>query len=53
MLAAERENVAVISSNRMVGRLTRLARHLRDPAEKVVFATMEEEFYELDLNLFS
>lgn len=42
-------NVRVIPPSRMFGRLTGTARHLADPARKVVFATMEEGFYEVDV----
>src|SRR6478736_4825523 len=41
--------VRVISPDSMYGRLTGLARHLTDPAGKVVFATMEEGIYEVDV----
>ena len=34
----------------MFGRPTGLARHLTDPANKILFATMEEGFYEVDVH---
>lgn len=43
-------NVRVISSKDMPGRLTGTARHLFDPENKVYFASMEEGFYEVDVN---
>jgi hypothetical protein len=42
-------NVRAIAYDRMFGRPTGLARHLTDPAGKIVFATMEEGFYEVDV----
>jgi hypothetical protein len=42
--------VRVIPYNKMVGRLTGTAAHLTDPANKVYYATMEEGFYEVDVN---
>jgi hypothetical protein len=42
-------NVRVITPQQMFGRHTGLARHLADPAGKIVFATMEEGFYEVDV----
>ncbi|MCU0783578.1 MAG: hypothetical protein MUF81_05920 [Verrucomicrobia bacterium] len=42
-------SVRVISWTNMFGRLTGLARHLTDPANKIVFATMEEGIYEVDV----
>jgi len=41
--------VRVISYTNLFGRPTGLARHLTDPANKIVFATMEEGFYEVDV----
>ena len=41
--------VRTIPYSRMFGRPTGVARHLTDPAGKVVFATMEEGFYEVDV----
>jgi len=41
--------VRTISFQKMPGRLTGVARHLTDPAEKVYFATMEEGLYEVDV----
>jgi|WetSurMetagenome_2_1015567.scaffolds.fasta_scaffold00532_11 hypothetical protein len=43
-------NIKVISSNIMPGRLTGNARHLADPEGKIYYATMEEGFYEADVN---
>ena len=34
----------------MPGRITAVARHLKDPANKVYFATMEQGFYEVDVH---
>ncbi|EAQ79059.1 hypothetical protein [Blastopirellula marina] len=45
---AERQ-VRVIPPTEMYGRLTGVARHLTDPAGKLYFATMEEGFYEVDV----
>ena len=42
-------NVRVITPQQMFGRLTGLARHLTDPAGKIVYATMEEGIYEVDV----
>ena len=42
-------SVRVISYTNMFGRHTGIARHLTDPAGKVVFATMEEGIYEVDV----
>ena len=44
------KNVRVISPKKLFGRLTGIARHLSDPTNKVYYATMEEGFYELDVN---
>ncbi len=41
--------VRVIPYTRMYGRHTGVARHLTDPTNKVVFATMEEGFYEVNV----
>jgi len=41
--------VRVVSPEVMPGRLTGVARHLEEPERKVYIATMEEGFYELDL----
>ena len=41
--------VRVIPYDKMFGRHTGVARHLTDPAGKVVFATMEEGIYEVDV----
>lgn len=43
-------NVRSIPHGRMPGRLTANARHLTDPAGKIYYATMEEGFYEVDVN---
>ncbi len=43
-------NVRTIPIAEMFGRLTGTARHLTDPANKVYYATMEEGFYEVDVN---
>jgi hypothetical protein len=43
-------NVRVISITEMPGRLTGIARSITDPANKLVFATMEEGFYEVDVH---
>jgi len=45
---SERE-VRVIPYSEMFGRHTGNARHLGKPAEKVLYATMEEGFYEVDV----
>jgi len=42
--------VRAIPYGRMYGRPTGTARHLGDPAGKVVYATMEEGFYEVDVD---
>lgn len=42
--------IRVIPPSKMPGRLTGVARHLTDPVNKVYFATMEEGFYEVDVN---
>ena len=41
--------VRAIPYTKMFGRHTGLARHLTDPAGKIVFATMEEGIYEVDV----
>ncbi|MGC9329695.1 MAG: hypothetical protein ACP5I1_18815, partial [Candidatus Hinthialibacter sp.] len=46
---AER-NVRVISPDAMPGRMTGNARHLTDPEHRIYFASMEEGFYEVDVN---
>jgi len=43
-------NVRVIPITEMPGRLTGIARSITDPANKLVFATMEEGFYEVDVH---
>jgi hypothetical protein len=42
--------VRVIPYDKMFGRPTGLARHLTDPAHRIVFATMEEGIYEVDVH---
>jgi hypothetical protein len=42
--------VRVIPPQTMFGRMTGNARHLTDPANKIYYATMEEGFYEVDVN---
>lgn len=42
--------IRVIPPSVMPGRLTGNARHLTDPKAKVYYATMEEGFYEVDVN---
>ena len=42
-------NVRVIPSSQLFGRLTGIARHLGDPAHRVVYATMEEGVAEVDV----
>ena len=41
--------VRVIPPGRMPGRLTGFARHLSEPERKILCATMEEGFYEIDV----
>lgn len=43
-------NVRSISYEEMPGRHTGTARHLFNPAEKIYYGTMEEGFYEVDVN---
>ncbi|GAA4436731.1 hypothetical protein [Bremerella cremea] len=43
-------NIRVLTPEAIPGRLTGNARHLFDPANKVYYATMEEGFYEVDMN---
>ncbi|MBI1387240.1 MAG: hypothetical protein GC154_02175 [bacterium] len=43
-------NIRSIDSRVMPGRLTGNARHLVDPAHKIYFASMEEGFYEVDVD---
>ena len=45
-----KRNVRVISIKDAPGRYTGTARHLTDPLDKVYVATMEEGFYEVDVN---
>ena len=45
----EAGNVRVIPPSRMPGRLTGFARHLSEPERKILCATMEEGFYEIDV----
>lgn len=44
------DKVRVIPYMQMPGRLTGNARHLTDPANKIYYGTMEEGFYEVDVN---
>ena len=46
----EQRRVRGISYKQMVGRHTGNARHLTDPENKIYYATMEEGFYEVDVN---
>ncbi len=48
-ISASRQ-VRVIPYDQMPGRHTGNARHLTDPGEMIYFATMEEGFYEVDVN---
>lgn len=43
-------NVKAIPSTTMAGRHTGNARHLTDPRNKIYYGTMEEGFYEVDVN---
>lgn len=43
-------NIRTINPLRMPGRLTGMARSLNDPANKILYATMEEGFYEVDVH---
>ncbi len=43
-------HVRAIPYGTMPGRLTGNARHLTDPGKKIYYATMEEGFYEVDVN---
>ncbi len=43
-------DVRTIPVSKMPGRLTGNARHLYDPTNKIYYATMEEGFYEVDVN---
>jgi hypothetical protein len=45
-----KRNVRTISYKTMPGRHTGNARHLTDPANKIYYGTMEEGFYEVDVN---
>lgn len=45
--------VRTLSYDNSPGRLTGTARHLHDPLNKVYIATMEEGFYEIDVNTIS
>jgi hypothetical protein len=42
--------IRTIQPSRMPGRLTGMARSLTDPANKILYATMEEGFYEVDVH---
>ncbi|MFK7911617.1 MAG: hypothetical protein AB8F34_13600 [Akkermansiaceae bacterium] len=44
-----KRNVRTIPYGKMFGRHTGLARHLTNPAEKLLYATMEEGIYEVDV----
>lgn len=46
----ENRNVRVIPYDQMQGRHTGNARHLTDPGNKIYYGTMEEGFYEVDVN---
>ena len=46
----EERNVRGIPYDQMQGRHTGNARHLFDPANKIYYGTMEEGFYEVDVN---
>lgn len=46
----ESRNVRVIPYDQMQGRHTGNARHLFDPVNKIYYGTMEEGFYEVDVN---
>ena len=48
-----RRKVRAMPYSSMFGRHTGLARHLTDPAGKIVFATMEEGIYEVDVKTLS
>ena len=48
VIGADRR-VRVISYTNMFGRLTGMARHLTEPAAKIVYATMEEGIYAVDV----
>ena len=45
-----KSNVRVMSPKTMPGRLTGTARHLTDPKNKLLIATMEEGLYSVDVN---
>jgi len=46
----EQGNVRVIPYDKMPGRHTGNARHLNEPESKIYYASMEEGFYEVDVN---
>lgn len=46
----EKGNIRTIEPTAMPGRLTGMARSLTDPANKIIYATMEEGFYEVDVH---
>ncbi len=46
----DERNVRAIPYDKMYGRHTGNARHLTNPEEKIYYATMEEGFYEVDVN---
>lgn len=43
-------HITVVDPKVMPGRLTGMAQHLVDPKNKIYYATMEEGFYEYDIN---
>lgn len=43
-------NISIVDPKVMPGRLTGMAQHLTDPKNKIYYATMEEGFYEYDIN---
>ncbi len=46
----EKGHVRTIDPNTMPGRLTGIARSVQDPSNKIIYATMEEGFYEVDVH---
>lgn len=46
----QKGTVRTIDPNKMPGRLTGMARSVNDPVNKIVYATMEEGFYEVDVH---
>lgn len=49
-LIDQQRNVRTFTPQMMPGRLTGVARHLKDPENRVYYATMEEGLYDVDLN---